>query len=115
MKDLSELERGMSSQGKAEAEVAKDEIILQMGLRQFRKEISGLTQGGLATRMNVSQPEISKLESRRDMLISTLREYCSAVGAELHIVMEYGGVKVRLMLSEGNLHEDNLRAGSSSY
>jgi DNA-binding transcriptional regulator YiaG len=113
MKDLSELEAGLSTEGRAEAEVAQDEVILEMGLRQFRREISGLTQGSLAQRMSVSQPEVSKLESRRDMLISTLREYCSAVGAELHIVMDYGGVKVRLMLPEVSFHEEHA-AGRSS-
>ena len=112
MKDFRELEDSLSPEGKAEAELAKDEVVVAMSLRQFRKEVSGLTQGGLAKLMNVSQPEVSKLESRRDMLISTLHDYCAAVGAELHIVMEYGGVQVRLMLPETRLHEEPLRSGS---
>jgi hypothetical protein len=106
MRDLSELEAGLSPEGRSEAEVAQDEVILEMGLRQFRRDVSGLTQGVLAQRMSVSQPDVSKLESRRDMLISTLRDYCSAVGAELHIVMDYGGVKVRLMLPEVGVHDE---------
>src|SRR5437879_4111120 len=100
MKDFRALKNELSDAARAEAESAKNEILLDMGLRQFRKEIIGLTQGRVAEVLSVSQPEVSKLEARRDMLISTLRDYCAAVGAELHIVLEYGGVKVRLMIPE---------------
>jgi predicted XRE-type DNA-binding protein len=100
MNEFSKLTSELSVVAREESERAKNEILLDMGLRQFRKEIVGLTQGMVAETLSVSQPEVSKLESRRDMLISTLRDYCAAVGAELHIVMAYGGVKVRLMLPE---------------
>ena len=100
MKNYAELRNGLSDVAKAESLVAKNEIILDMELRQFRKEIVGLTQTKLARHLTVSQAEVSKLEKRRDLLISTLQAYCSALGAELHIVMEYGGTKVHLMLPE---------------
>jgi len=114
MKDYRELRKGLSVVAKAEAESAKHEILLDMELRQFRKELVGLTQQKVADLLTVSQAEVSKLESRRDMLISTLKAYCGAVGAELHIVMEYGGTRVRLMTpalvrSETSFEKDLVR------
>lgn len=105
MRDYAELRNSLSDVAKAESILAKHEIILDMELQQFRKEIVGLTQIKLAKHLTVSQAEVSKLEKRRDMLISTLQAYCSALGAELHIVMEYGGTKVRLMLPESISNE----------
>ncbi|MEA2897892.1 MAG: hypothetical protein QOJ84_3507 [Bradyrhizobium sp.] len=98
MKDYRRLRSNLSDVAKAESASAKNEILLEMSLHQFRKEIAGITQCSLADRLHVSQAEVSKLERRRDMLISSLRAYCIALGAELHIVMEYGGTQTRLMM-----------------
>ena len=100
MKDYRALRNSLSDAAKAEATAAKHEILLDMALRQFRKDVVGMTQVEVAERLSVSQPEVSRLEARRDMLIGTLKEYCQAVGAELHIVLQYGGTSVRLMTPE---------------
>jgi len=53
-------------------------------LQEFRKAI-GLTQDEVACRQGVNQVNISNLEKRSDMLISTLKKYVEALGCELEI------------------------------
>lgn len=54
-------------------------------LRQAR----GLSQEGLALRLNVKQPSIAKKEHQADMCISTLRSHIAALGGELEIVARF--------------------------
>jgi len=42
----------------------------------------GLTQQQVADRLGMTQPEVSKLERRRDVRLSTLRAYVAALGGE---------------------------------
>ena len=53
-------------------------------LQEFRKSL-GLTQSGIAENQRVRQVNISNLEKRNDMLISTLKKYVEAMGCELEI------------------------------
>lgn len=53
-------------------------------LREFRL-LSGLTQAEVAERLNVCQSAVTRLEGRRDILISTLREYLAVMGASLRV------------------------------
>lgn len=46
------------------------------------RKAGALTQTQLAERMGVTQGAISQLENKPDMLLSTLRNYLIAVGAE---------------------------------
>lgn len=61
----------------------------KLSLAAIRKH-AGLTQVELATRLGISQSDLSKLERRGDMRVSTLREYARAVGAEIHILLDFG-------------------------
>ncbi|MCP9488101.1 MAG: helix-turn-helix domain-containing protein [Gaiellaceae bacterium MAG52_C11] len=53
-------------------------------LRELRLD-RGLTQAQLAARLETTQPEISKLERRRDVRISTFRAYVAALGGSLEL------------------------------
>ncbi|HEX9937146.1 MAG TPA: XRE family transcriptional regulator [Longimicrobium sp.] len=54
-------------------------------LRQAR----GLTQEELACRLETGQPSVSRLERRRDVRLSTLREVVEAMGGELKVVAHF--------------------------
>ncbi len=54
-----------------------------VGLAELRRR-RGLTQVGMAQRLSISQSDVSKLERRRDLLLSTLKAYTEALGGELH-------------------------------
>lgn len=67
----------------AERDAARDEMnrVHAANLAAIRKA-GELTQVELAKRMGVGQGSISRLESRNDMLLSTLFDYLTATGAE---------------------------------
>lgn len=44
-----------------------------------------VTQSGLAARMGVSQPDVSRIEREADIRLSTLHRYVEALGGRLRI------------------------------
>lgn len=52
------------------------------------RERAGLTQTRVAERLGIGQSDVSKLERRSDVLLSTLRAYARAIGARLHVALE---------------------------
>jgi transcriptional regulator with XRE-family HTH domain len=65
---------------------AQELIAEEVGLAELRKLLDQ-TQAELAGRMEVGQAHISKIERRKDILLSTLREYVEAAGGSLEIVV----------------------------
>ena len=59
-------------------------------LAQVRKAKS-LTQTTIAMIFDIDQLEVSRLERRRDMLLSTLRSFIQAAGGELQLVATFRG------------------------
>ena len=57
-------------------------------LRTLRRK-RHTTQEHVAIAMRVSQASISKLETRNDMLLSTLRRYVEALGGRLHVTARF--------------------------
>ena len=55
-----------------------------MSLHQLRKARE-LTQSKIAEELHIGQGDVSKLERRTDMYVSTLTSYVQAVGADLEI------------------------------
>lgn len=49
---------------------------------------AGLTQTRVAERLGIGQSDVSKLERRSDVLLSTLRAYARAIGARLHVTLQ---------------------------
>jgi len=62
------------------------------GLRLAR----GRTQRDVAEAMGLTQPEISKLERRQDVRVSTARAFVAAVGGELRLVAAFGPEEIPL-------------------
>jgi ribosome-binding protein aMBF1 (putative translation factor) len=74
---------------KARYDAVLDEInARQANLRRLR-EARALTQSTLAERLEMDQSEVSRLEYRSDMLLSTLERFVEATGGELHMVVQY--------------------------
>lgn len=68
------------------------------GLAALRRD-HGLTQVEVATRIGISQSDLSKLERRHDIRISTLRAYVAAIGGRLRLICESQGRETELRLS----------------
>jgi ParB-like chromosome segregation protein Spo0J len=85
--------------GQRQAKIAKraSELIAEeMALRDIRKARQ-FTQEQVAKRLGGKQVYVSKLESRSDAKLSTLRDYVKAIGGELEVFVTFPeGKKVKL-------------------
>ncbi len=76
-----------------ETQVAKD--LAEMPLNELRRA-RALSQTQLAKVMDTAQSEVSKIEQRTDLYISTLRSYIEAMGGELEIIARFPDGAVRI-------------------
>ena len=83
-KNYSELRDRMSAGARAASDAEHRRLIVEMSLHQLRKARE-LTQTKIAEELHMGQGDVSKLERRTDMYVSTLAHYLQAVGADLEI------------------------------
>ncbi|MEO1404185.1 MAG: XRE family transcriptional regulator [Cyanobacteria bacterium J06635_1] len=57
-------------------------------LQELRKA-HNLTQESLAAKLNIKQENVSRIEKRSDLLLSTLRGYVEAMGGQLQLVVQF--------------------------
>ena len=65
-------------------ELIAEELTLR-NLRKARKQ----TQERVAEKLGINQENVSRLERRSDLLISTLSDYVEAMGGKLSLVVEF--------------------------
>jgi transcriptional regulator with XRE-family HTH domain len=80
-----------------EASALKTKKMLKeiMALKELRNALQ-LSQKKLATILSVDQANISQIENRTDMFISTLRSYIEAMGGELDIIARFPDGEVHI-------------------
>jgi len=83
-KKFSELRKKMSPAARAASDREFQIAIQEMPLRQLRAA-RAFTQAQLATVLRVNQSEVSKIEQRTDMYLSTLASYVHAMGGALEL------------------------------
>ncbi len=76
-------------------------LLTAMDLAELRSALA-VTQEELADRLSIAQSNVSRLERRDDMLLSTLREVVRALGGELKVtaVFPEGTVEITQFLGE---------------
>jgi transcriptional regulator with XRE-family HTH domain len=89
MKDLKDLMNALPPDRRVRIEKRADALIAEeMTLRDLRKA-QDLTQERMAELLGVGQDNISRLEGRADMLLSTLRSYVAAMGGSLDLIVRF--------------------------
>lgn len=93
---FSELREKMSPERRERNRERTAALLVAMDLAELRDSLE-LTQEEVAARLQIAQSNVSRLEKRRDMLVSTLREVVEAFGGELHLVAEFpdGSVEIK--------------------
>ena len=72
-----------------EVEKLADALIAEeMTLRDLRKA-RNQTQARVAEKLGINQENVSRIEQRSDLLISTLSGYVEAMGGKLNLVAEF--------------------------
>lgn len=97
-RNFRELEAKMSPERRARIAARVKEELAKMPLHQLRNARE-MTQTRLAEVLEMDQGNISRLEKRTDMYLSTLRSYIEAMGGVLEIraVFPDGEVKIDLL------------------
>ena len=72
-----------------------EEELRALTLKELRNELA-VTQAELAANADMTQSELSRLESRADHRVSSLRRYVEALGGEIEITAVIGGRRVKL-------------------
>ena len=97
-RNFDELRAKMSPESQARVAARVKEELANMPLNQLRKARE-MTQTRLAELLEMDQGNISRLEQRTDMYLSTLRSYIEAMGGVLEIRAHFpeGDVRIDLM------------------
>lgn len=86
---LAEIMRDLPSERREKIERRAQELIAEeMSLRELRRAL-GRTQTKIAKDLGIGQHAVSRLESRTDMLLSTLDRYIRKAGGRLSLVAEF--------------------------
>ncbi len=100
---LEQVTESLSPELRQQIEIGTKDLILEVEtirLKQLR-ERWGFSQQELAKILNVSQPAVSKLEDRPDVMLSTLRQYVESLGGNLEILATFPDrPAVRLEIAE---------------
>jgi DNA-binding XRE family transcriptional regulator len=100
-----ELEEKMPAEARARVKARANKLLQEMALDELRAARE-MTQTSLARILEVGQSEVSKIENRTDMYISTLASYVKAMGGDLEIcaVFPDGKVKINQFEELGRAH-----------
>lgn len=90
-----ELTKDWSPERHARVEALAVKLEEEMTLEQIRESLD-LTQQRIAKLMKTTQGNVSRLERRHDMLLSTLQAYIAAMGGALEISVRFPQATVKL-------------------
>lgn len=79
-------------------------ISREVSLRELRRSLD-LTQERLAQELGISQDNVSRMENRGDLLISTLRNLIESLGGRLSLVAEIPGQEPVVLSGLGDLRK----------
>ena len=94
-KNFRELEAKMSPRARARSDAKAQKMIEEMALNELRQAM-GMTQERLAKALRINQAGVSKIESRSDIFVSTLRKAIEAMGGQLEIRAKFPAGEVRI-------------------
>jgi transcriptional regulator with XRE-family HTH domain len=94
-RSFEELRKQMSPERRDRNRRRTEELLAELRLREVRAACE-LTQAELAERLNIDQPNVSRLEQRSDVHVSTLADYVAALGGRLELLAVFPEGTVRI-------------------
>jgi transcriptional regulator with XRE-family HTH domain len=91
MTTLQEKLAQLSPERQARIRARTDVLALEETTLSGARKRAKVTQVGVAERLGVGQDSVSRLEARKDMLVSTLRHYVAALGGTVRVIVEWEG------------------------
>lgn len=96
---LDEALASLPPEKRAELEKRGEERLEEYRTLQDLRKARDLTQEKVAQILGVKQENVSRLERRSDLLLSTLRDYVAAMGGDLEIVARFPDRKPAILSS----------------
>ena len=88
-KNVNDIIRTLSAAQRKKVEAHAVELIAEEMTLQELRRARKLTQVSVAKALSITQDSVSRLEKRRDILLSTLRETVQVMGGNLSLVAEF--------------------------
>ena len=86
---LDDIIKSLPSERRAKIEHLTAELVEEVAtLRELRKK-QKLTQADIAQLLGIKQENVSRLERRNNIHLSTLKDYIHALGGKLHLIVEF--------------------------
>jgi transcriptional regulator with XRE-family HTH domain len=86
---LDDIVNSLSPERKAKIEHLTEELFEEvLILRELRKK-QKFTQEEIAQYLGIKQENVSRLERRNNIHLSTLKDYIHALGGKLHLIVEF--------------------------
>lgn len=94
-KPYSTLRAKMAPEARAQAEEQTRQLMKEMPLQELR-QARKMSQEQMARTLHTNQSNVSRIEKRTDMYISTLRSVIKAMGGDLEVVARFPDGYVRI-------------------
>ena len=94
-KSFDKLRKKMSPKAQMAAKQNALKMIAEMPLQELR-QAKKFSQEALADKLITKQANVSRIERRTDMYISTLRSYIEAMGGKLEIIAKFPEGAIRI-------------------
>ena len=94
-KSYSTLRAQMSPEARTKSEEQTRQLLQEMPLQELR-QARKMSQEQIAKNLHTRQSNVSRIEKRTDMYISTLRSVIKAMGGDLEIVARFPDGDVRI-------------------
>lgn len=86
---LDDIINSLPSEQRVKIDNLTEELIEEvLTLRELRKK-QNLTQEDIAQLLGIKQENVSRLERRNNIHLSTLKDYIHALGGKLHLIVEF--------------------------
>ena len=86
---LDDVISAMPAEEQAEIQRRYEELRAEYLTLQDLRRARDLTQTRMAELLQIKQENVSRLENRTDMLLSTLRSYVQALGGDMHLLVTF--------------------------
>ena len=89
MKTLDQVIKKLPAGRRKKIAARADQLIAEEVALSHLRKARRLTQEKMAQLLGIGQDSVSRIESRSDLLLSTLRSYVEAMGGSLKLVVEF--------------------------
>jgi hypothetical protein len=74
----------------------KEEVLLEMGIRELQEHISDFTHSEVGRLLEVSQAAVWQLERRQDVAVNGIARFISRLGGQLELVASFTDRQIRV-------------------